>query len=97
MIENDIARHLKEAITEKEHSGTEAENGRIELQSGIHLQSGETDVDPVEPGHNVKEKKKRDKAKGDLPQCACGALCWFRRRKHALVYTKSAGTIDIGC
>ena len=66
-IENEVAWHLKEAIAEKEHPGTESENSRAELQVGIHLQGGETDVDPVEPGHNVKEKEKRDKAQGDLP------------------------------
>ena len=56
--ENDIARNLEQKITDKEDACPGSIGSIAEAKIAAHLMLGEANIDPVEIGQNVAEKKK---------------------------------------
>src|SRR5262249_8740023 len=69
-VQYEVARHFKQAISEKEDTGAEAECGRAELESIIHLQCGKSDIHAVEPRDDVKHKQEWNEALRNPANCA---------------------------
>ena len=59
-MQNEVARHFKQAVAEEEHAGTETKRSRTESEIGIHLQPREPDVHPIEPCDDVEDEQEWD-------------------------------------
>jgi hypothetical protein len=59
-MQYEVAWDLEQAVADKKHPCAESECFRAEFQLSIHLQSGESDVNPVEPRRNVQYEEKRN-------------------------------------
>lgn len=61
-MKEDVARHLKKEITEKKDTCSRGEDGIGEPRFVMHGEFGEADIDAVEIGQHVAEKKEGDEA-----------------------------------
>jgi hypothetical protein len=65
-VQDDVARHLKQNVSEKKDAGAEAVNRFAKPKLLLHLKLGKPDIDAVEIGGEVAKEKKRDQAQGNL-------------------------------
>jgi hypothetical protein len=61
-----IGWYFQEKIADEEQARPSPVHGVAHPQVRVHLELGESDVDPVDEGQHVTAKKKGDKAPGDL-------------------------------
>ena len=61
-----IARHLEKEVSREEDSRTQAVNFIAESQLPLHLESGESHVDSIQVGNDVKEKQEGQQSPGQL-------------------------------
>jgi hypothetical protein len=65
-VQDDVARHLKQNVSEKKDAGAEAVNGFAEPKLLLHRELRKADIDPVEIRGEVAEEKKGRQAQRDL-------------------------------
>jgi len=49
-MQDDVARHLEQDVSEKKYAGAEPVDGLAERQLLLHLELGEAHVDPIQIG-----------------------------------------------
>ncbi len=82
-VEQQVARHLEQEITNEEEPGTKAVGSVTQADVGAHVQLGEAHRGTVDIGHQVKQYQKRDEFQcdqadeplllnhGDVSNCSC--------------------------
>ncbi len=60
LVQDDVAGHLEQEITNEEDARPPAEHQRRELEFSVHGQSGEAEIDAVEIGEEVGQDQKRN-------------------------------------
>lgn len=81
-VQDHVARHFKEEVTDEEDAGAEPVDGLAELEVVEHLQLGKAHVDAIEIRDHVAQQQERNQAPrhfavGGFFKCTCG-LGWQR-------------------
>ena len=65
-VQDQVARHFEQGITDEEHPGAEGEGGVTDIGIGLESLLGEPDVGAVEEGHDVHQQEKWEQPPGNL-------------------------------
>ena len=65
MFQKQVARHFAQEVADEEDARADAVDRLAEFEIGQHLQLGEADIDPVDPGQDPEHHQERQQAPGD--------------------------------
>src|SRR3954464_8525208 len=66
LFEKQVARHLKQEITDEEDARAQSVDRIAEAKVGLHLELRETNVDPVQVRKDVANEQERDQSPCDF-------------------------------
>ena len=79
-LEDQVARHLEQAVAKEEQARAQAERGVGQPEVALQLGGGKPDVHAIDVGDDVAEEDEGDQARGDAPHR--GLLERVRRGRH---------------